>query len=376
MLTLSTAFDSGAIEVIDLSDHANIRLNLRADNASAFKQWFHFRLAGTAFRECVVHIENAGQSAYPGGWDGYSARASYDGVEWFCVPTEYENGVLTIRHQPQRDVIYYAYFEPYSWERHLQMLGHAQYSPDCVVRELGQTVDGRPLDMLRIGTPETGKRKVWIIARQHPGETMAEWCAEGVIGSLLDPQHAVGRALLNKAVFYVVPNMNPDGAVRGNLRTNAAGTNLNRAWQTPSMETSPEVFLVRQAMEETGVDAFFDMHGDESIPHNFVAGCDDNPSFSEHQRELEEAFKRLWVAVSPDFQTEYGYGPSQFGPETLTLATNWVGDRFGCLAFTLEMPFKDTANHPEPDVGWNGERSLQLGASMLTALNGVIDRLR
>lgn len=376
MLTLSTAFDSGAIETISLEDHANIRLNLRADNASVFKQWFHFRLSGTAFRECVMHIENAGQSAYPGGWDGYAARASYDGIEWFCVPTEYENGVLTIRHQPQRDTVYYAYFEPYSWERHLQMLGHAQISPDCVIRELGQTVDGRPLDMLRIGTPEPGKKTIWITARQHPGESMAEWCAEGVIGTLLDTQHAVGRTLLNKAVFYIVPNMNPDGSVRGNLRTNAAGTNLNRAWQAPSMETSPEVFLVRQAMQETGVDAFFDMHGDESIPHNFVAGCEDNPSFSAHQRALQDAFKTLWVAVSPDFQTEYGYGDSQFGPETLTLATNWVGDHFGCLAFTLEMPFKDTANHPEPDVGWNGERSMQLGVSMLTALNGVIDRLR
>ena len=28
--------------------------------------------------------------------------------------------------------------------------------------------------------------------------------------------------------------MNPDGSVRGNLRTNAAGANLNREWMTPS----------------------------------------------------------------------------------------------------------------------------------------------
>lgn len=40
--------------------------------------------------------------------------------------------------------------------------------------------------------------------------------------------------------------MNPDGAVLGNLRTNARGVNLNREWLNPSMENSPEVFLVRK----------------------------------------------------------------------------------------------------------------------------------
>lgn len=32
------------------------------------------------------------------------------------------------------------------------------------------------------GTPGEGKRVAWIIARQHPGETMAEWAAEGAEG--------------------------------------------------------------------------------------------------------------------------------------------------------------------------------------------------
>ena len=71
---------------------------------------------------------------------------------------------------------------------------------------------------------------------------------------LFDEDDPVAAALLHKAVFYVVPNMNPDGSFRGHLRNNAAGMNLNRAWAEPSMERSPEVFLVRQKMEQTGVD--------------------------------------------------------------------------------------------------------------------------
>jgi hypothetical protein len=52
--------------------------------------------------------------------------------------------------------------------------------------------------------------------------------------------------------YNVVPNMNPDGAVRGHLRTNAGGANLNREWGEPSLEHSPEVFHARNAMDATG----------------------------------------------------------------------------------------------------------------------------
>jgi murein tripeptide amidase MpaA len=32
------------------------------------------------------------------------------------------------------------------------------------------------------------------------------------------------------------------------------------------------------------------------------------------------------------------------------------------------MPFKDNAHHPDPSVGWNGERSKQLGAAILAPI--------
>lgn len=67
-----------------------------------------------------------------------------------------------------------------------------------------------------------------LIARQHPGETMAEFFVEGLLERLYDTSDPVSRRLLELACFHVVPNMNPDGSVRGNLRTNARGTNLNR----------------------------------------------------------------------------------------------------------------------------------------------------
>ena len=60
----------------------------------------------------------------------------------------------------------------------------------------------------------------------------------------------------------------------------------------------------------------------------------------------------------------------------MTLATNWVGNHFDCLAYTLEMPFKDNANLSDDDFGWNGQRSLRLGEAMLSAVLNVVDDLR
>src|SRR3546814_10781713 len=87
---------------------------------------------------------------------------------------------------------------------------------------------------------DLGPKQVWLYARQHPGETMAEWWMEGAIERLTDMEDSVARLLRKKATFHIVPNMNPDGSRRGHLRTNAIGVNLNREWHEPSLERSPE----------------------------------------------------------------------------------------------------------------------------------------
>ncbi|MDK4525827.1 M14-type cytosolic carboxypeptidase [Kingella kingae] len=376
MMKISTQFDAGAIIVRDLSQPEHIRLALRPDNASSFKQWFYFRLQGAAYTPCVMHIEDAHEAAYPAGWDGYQAVASYDRQNWFRVPTTYENGELIITHTPLANSIYYAYFEPYSHEQHLNLLGEAQGSGLCQIDDLGSTVQGRDINLLTIGNQVDSDLKIWVIARQHPGETMAEWFMEGFLSRLLDHQDPTARTLLDKATFYVVPNMNPDGSFLGNLRTNAAGANLNREWLEPSIEHSPEVFYVREKMHEIGVDMFLDVHGDEGLPYVFVAGTEGVPNYNQQIADLETLFKNALQAASPDFQDVYGYEKDAAGQANLSMATAYVGNTFGCLAYTLEMPFKDNNNLPDDDFGWNGQRSLRLGESMLTAMLAVAKNLR
>ena len=57
---------------------------------------------------------------------------------------------------------------------------------------------------------------------------MAEWWMQGLLARLLDPTDDMARKIRQLCTVRIVPNVNPDGAIMGHLRTNAVGANLNR----------------------------------------------------------------------------------------------------------------------------------------------------
>lgn len=370
-IQISSNFDSGNIEVVSAQSADNIQLKIRKDANANFCQWFHFRVTDVKNRKCTLKIINANECSYPNAWHNYQACASYDHQNWFRVETHFDGKNLIISHTPEFNSVYYAFFAPYSYEQHLALIGKAQQLPYCKVSDLGYTTDHRPITLLTLGDEKTAQLKYWIIARQHAGESMAEWFIEGFLQRLANTDDPVIKSLLSQVVFYMVPNMNPDGSVRGHLRANAKGFDLNRCWQTPSAEDSPEVFYVREKMLETGVDFCLDVHGDEELPYVFLVSAADNNSFTEKQKYLTQTFVETFLQISPDFQTEHGYAQRQFGPQTMLLATNYVADQFDCLSFTLEMPFKDNANLPDKKFGWSPNRAKILAHAVIDALHRV-----
>lgn len=375
-LQINSCFEGGNIHVVNQDDPKNIQLEIKKDHQSDFYQWFYFRLSGALEKRCTLNITNAGGAAYPEGFDNYEAVISYDRKNWTRAATQFDGQTLTIKLTPSTNVVYIAYFAPYAMERHADLLGEISYKNyDVDILQLGETLDGRPLDVVKIGHPLEGKKTAWIIARQHPGETMASWWAEGFLQRMIRESDPIARMLLKEWTFYVVPNMNPDGSYRGHLRTNAAGINLNREWDNPSMEKSPEVFLVREMMEQTGVDFFLDVHGDEALPHNFIASSEGVTNWSPARQALLDSYKDALVQSSPDFQTKVGYEVSPPGQANLSKATNYVAFRHECLAMTLEMPFKDTLENLDEVHGWSPKRCKHLAEACIQALHIVSSKL-
>ena len=372
-IAINAAFDSGNIEVLS-TDGASARLRIPKDHQSDFYQWFHFRVSGAAGRELVLKIGDLNGSAYPQGWTDYDACVSEDREYWGRAPSIFDKGedggTLTIRYTPASDIAWFAYFAPYSMERHHDLVAEAAASEGVSYRCLGTTLDGQPLDCLEMGE---GEKEVWLYARQHPGESMAEWWMEGALEVLTDAADPVARVLRSKCRLHVVPNCNPDGSRRGHLRTNAAGVNLNREWHEPSAEKSPEVLAVRGAMDESGVDFAMDVHGDEAIAANFLAGFEGIPSWSEALQGGFDRYRQILARRSPDFQTKKGYPVAAPGKANLSMSTNQLAERYGACSMTLEMPFKDNADLPDPEQGWSPERCKLLARDCLASLVEWLD---
>ncbi|MFJ4116440.1 M14-type cytosolic carboxypeptidase [Pseudomonas psychrophila] len=376
-LHISSDFDSGNIQVLDASNPLQVKLAIRPDTKSPHFQWFHFKADGlTPGHTHHFQLSNAGQSSYNKAWDGYQAVASYDQENWFRVPSEFDGTSLNVHLAAEQPQAWFAYFEPYSRERHDQLIKNALQWSGCQLLATGKSAEGRDIQLLRKGNGASHKRKIWIIAQQHPGEQMAEWFMEGIFERLEQGSDPQMRKLLDFADLYLIPNMNPDGAFHGHLRTNANGQDLNRAWQNTSPQISPEVFFALEQMTHYGVDLFLDIHGDEEIPYVFTAGCEGNPGYTPRLATLDERFRSHLSGLTKDFQTTHGYTRDEPGQANMTLACNSVGQRFDCLSLTLEMPFKDNNDAPNPQTGWDGKRSKQLAKDVLTTLSAMVKELR
>ncbi|RZI79536.1 MAG: hypothetical protein EOP15_23625, partial [Pseudomonas sp.] len=272
-------------------------------------------------------LDNASQSSYPNAWSGYQAVASYDQQAWFRVPSRFDGEALHFELQATQPQAWFAYFEPYSRARHNQLIDRAQQLPGVELLAHGRSVQGRDIPLLRAGEGAPGK-------------------------------------------------MNPDGAFLGHLRTNFKGQDLNRAWQSASVDTSPEVLFAQAQMKQYGVDAFIDVHGDEEIPHVFTAACEGNPGYTPRLAKLEEQFRSTLCSITADFQTSHGYTRDQPAQANMTLACNAVGQQYDCLSLTLEMPFKDHDDAPNVQTGWSGQRSKDLAGAVLETLAKIARDLR
>lgn len=181
---ISDNFDSGNIHVVDSSDPNNVQLKIKPDpfteitDNTAHCQWFYFRACGVKSQSTVYNIVNAGKSSYPEAWPGYNVVFSYNPAAaspiWRRLSTKYDTitGELKWTHNSERDLVWFAYFAPYSFERHQNLMAEMSESPLANIKVIGRSIEGRRMDQVVIGT---GPRVVWLIGRQHPGETQASW---------------------------------------------------------------------------------------------------------------------------------------------------------------------------------------------------------
>lgn len=379
---ISSEFEQGKIEVVAAERPEAVRLRLPEDNASNYTNWFYFRVTGVRGQALCMRFENATAvtiartEGMPNPWPGYQVFASYDLQEWFLVPTTVTDGTMTVNCTPAQDSIFFAQYPPYPSTRGRELVARLLQDERVRLSVLGQTPDGQDMDLLTIGEQAPGKKVCWVITRQHPNEIQGSWCVEGLLERLLLPQDPFARVLLDKAVFHVVPNMNPDGARRGNTRTNALGQDLNRAWIDPTPETAPEVRMVKRAIAERGVDYLLDVHAwSGTVP--FALGPYRTPSITPKQEVLWKRYEQALARANPEFQVGnlYPGGGPPVGGAYVEMAWNHITEVHGAFGLLYELIYKNNELRPDPVHGWSIAKCKYFGHSTLEALHEIIDDL-
>lgn len=275
-IAIRTDFEGGSLGKIEQVSETRFRCAVagQADQDGRNRQasWYSFRLDGAKGREVTITLTALrGEYNYkPGGLcvrDDTPPVISADGRTWRHLGEKIalEKDEATFRVTPESDSLWIAHIEPYPASRLERFLDEIRGSPVLKDEVIGKTVEGRDLHLLTI-TELPGAPVVWLMCRQHAWETGTSFVGEGAIRFLLSRE---GAPLRQKAVFKILPMMDPDGCARGGVRFNRNGYDVNRNWDSAdpgkpeSRRLMPEICAAKAAIRGPWA-LFLTLHNQES----------------------------------------------------------------------------------------------------------------
>jgi len=293
----------GTVQIFLLYDYERSSPNRAAGH-------WHFELQGRAGSDLTLVLHNFdniydGRIASPVS-DQSRCVMSADGKRWESLTGEFLPGNrLRLRVRLHGPSLFVARIQPYRISDLDRLLNEIRRNSLVSVEEIGKTVGGRTLEIVRVGRPEAPYR-ILLRGRAHPWEPGGNWVLEGLIRSLLADDE-LARRCLEQFCLYVLPMANKDGVALGRTRFNLLGKDLNRDWAKPAdSKLAPEndaleTWLKRMIAQDKKPDFAMDLHNDEHgslhVPKPPVPWLDKHLA---RMRTFESLLrKHTWFTVGP-----------------------------------------------------------------------------
>ncbi len=137
----------------------------------------------------------------------------------------------------------------------IELIERLRKYPLFSVNVIGQSVEGRSIYMVKLGT---GKKKILMWSQMHGNEPTATMAIMDIFNffRMRDDLNHWKRNLLDSVSLYFIPMLNPDGAERFERR-NALGIDLNR---DAVRLQSPEAQILKRIHDEIQPDFAFNLH--------------------------------------------------------------------------------------------------------------------
>ena len=208
---------------------------------------------------------------------------------------------------------------------------------------IGVSQEGRPLLRLSnsYGAKDSERPGLFLMARQHSGETPGSWVLDGFIRQI--------ASLGDKApLMWAIPLANIDGVEQGDYGKDNFPWDLNRAWGNPPMRHETLVFQ-RDFMrwkELCKPFVAFDFHAPGACEDDGSYFFLPNPEkFPEHHEKATSITETLEKSAGTEFVSSEGFGRVARYP------SRWNQDGFtafccssGVTGYTLETPYCSSAD--------------------------------
>lgn len=289
---------------IDSNGTVNIGLIYDRERSSpnrANGHW-HFQVQAVPGSDVTIVLKNFeniwnGRLGYP-----VSAKTncmvSTDGKKWTHIRGEFtpEKSLRFTVHMTT-DKVYLASVEPYRISDLEKFIAGIERSPLVQVTPVGKTVEGRPLEIIRVGNLNA-PHILFLRARAHSWEAGGNWIVEGLVNSLLEKDAA---KYLKRYCVYIMPMANKDGVAHGRTRFNAQGIDLNRQWDTPADSVlAPEKYAfekwLKQMIAKGKKPALaIDLHNDQEGHVHVNLPREDNKAYTKNlTRFVDLLYKHTW----------------------------------------------------------------------------------
>ena len=292
---ITSNFDSGNINIINKYIKNNkvfIELEIKKDPYQShvknkYKYWFYFKISDLDENKiCKITIKNINN--IDNDWLGFTVPYSYDNISWYRIKNtivDLKTNTISWEIKPQRNHIWFSYYPPYPFKKSVEIA--KKYNGII----LGK-VNNKPIYYIKKGT---GDKHVWILARQHPGETIGSWMLEGFLLQLHKKKY---NNILKHYTFHIIVNANPMGTIMGHWYTTEDGINMNRDWLN---KKSKNVQIISKEILKTECYLCIDLHGEEGSKKHFIAYC------YEKKNKLYNKINDILVNLNSNFRTTNYY---------------------------------------------------------------------
>jgi hypothetical protein len=196
---------------------------------------------------------------------------------------------------------------PYFPQRIEKLISNYKHNSYFRNRIIGRTPLNYPLYLFTItdySIPENQKKRIWIHARTHSGETQSSFVLEGLINYLLSRDNIKSHDIdLKKVIFNIVPIVNVDGIALGNARYNSKGEDLERQWL--KQKENPSELVDSVAQEVKLIHAVMDSLSKTSAEFILAINLHGKNAYLGESPFLYTNFKKVLKEHGPDGDTIY-----------------------------------------------------------------------